>query len=297
MSIVERSPGRTVGRPPRVTVGRLSRRTRALIVRYAILIGVLAISIGPLVWQLSSSLKGSGEALFGTEATFLPQDPSFAAYTTVFEQVPMELYIRNSLIMCLLTVASQVVFPTLAGYMLSRPQWRGRTVFYWLLIVSMMFPFESIMVSLYMQIRDLGLVNSFIGVWLPGAIAAVNVLIMRATFAAVPDEVEDAAMLDGAGEWRRFALIYLPAARGSLVVVVINSFIAAWDDFLWPFIVLRSEELYTLSLGLARLSASSLSFDPRVLMAGSVIAIVPIMVLFIALQKHFFKGVESGAIK
>lgn len=289
MSIVERAPRRTVGRSP--------RRTRALILRYAILTGILAISVGPLLWQLSSSLKGPGEALFGTEATLLPHDPSFAAYATVFEQVPMALYIRNSLIMCLLTVASQVVFPTLAGYMLSRRQWRGRTVFYWLLIVSMMFPFESIMVSLYMQIRDLGLVNSFVGVWLPGAIAAVNVLIMRATFAAVPDEVEEAAMLDGAGEWRRFVRIYLPAARGSLVVVVINSFIAAWDDFLWPFIVLRSEELYTLSLGLARLSASSLSFDPRVLMAGSVIAIVPIMVLFIALQKHFFKGVESGAIK
>jgi multiple sugar transport system permease protein len=106
MSIVKRSPRRTVGHSP--------RRTQALIVRYAVLTGVLAISIGPLLWQLSSSLKGPGEALFGTEATLFPQDPSFAAYATVFEQVPMSLYIRNSLIMCLLTVASQVVFPTLA---------------------------------------------------------------------------------------------------------------------------------------------------------------------------------------
>ncbi|MCF4121298.1 carbohydrate ABC transporter permease [Antribacter sp. KLBMP9083] len=272
-------------------------RQRAVVVRYVLLLLVLAISVGPLLWQLFSSLKGSEEALFGSEATFLPQDPSLAAYRTVFEQVPMAQYIRNSLIMCALTIGSQVVFPTLAGYMLSRRHWRGRSGFYSLLIVSMMFPFESIMVSLYMQIRDMSLDNTFVGVWLPGAIAAVNVLIMRATFAAVPDEIEDAAMLDGADEWRRFFRLYLPAAKGSLVVVVINSFIAAWDDFLWPFIVLRSEELYTLSLGLARLAASSLSFDPRVIMAGSIIAIVPIMVLFIAVQRYFFKGVESGAIK
>lgn len=280
-----------------MTWWRTHGRTRALVTRYVLLLIVLAISVGPLLWQFSSSLKGPQDALYGSDATFFPANPTFAAYQTVFEQVPMGTYIRNSLIMCLLTVFSQVVFPTLAGYMLSRQGWRGRGLFYWVLIVSMMFPFESIMVSLYTQITDLGLDDSFIGVWLPGAIAAVNVLITRAAFSAVPNEVEDAAMLDGAGELRRFWKIYLPAARGAMVVVVINSFIAAWDDFLWPFIVLRSEELYTLSLGLSRLAASSLSYDPRVTMAGSIIAIVPILVLFVALQRYFFKGVESGAVK
>ncbi|MCZ2262247.1 carbohydrate ABC transporter permease [Isoptericola sp. QY 916] len=280
-----------------MTWWRTHGRTRALVTRYVLLLVVLAISVGPLLWQFSSSLKGPQDALYGSEATFFPANPTFAAYQTVFEQVPMGTYIRNSLIMCLLTVFSQVVFPTLAGYMLSRQGWRGRGVFYWVLIISMMFPFESIMVSLYTQITDLGLDDSFIGVWLPGAISAVNVLITRAAFSAVPNEVEDAAMLDGAGEVRRFWKIYLPAARGAMVVVVINSFIAAWDDFLWPFIVLRSEELYTLSLGLSRLAASSLSYDPRVTMAGSIIAIVPILVLFVALQRYFFKGVESGAVK
>ncbi|WP_426625617.1 carbohydrate ABC transporter permease [Leifsonia sp. McL0607] len=276
---------------------RGNRRTRGLIGRYALLVGVLFITVGPLLWQVSASLKGPDEPIFGHVATVLPTQPTLAAYATVFDQVPMVLYVRNSLIMCVLTVFSQIVFPTLAGYMLSRTGWRGRTGFYWLLIISMMFPFESIMVSLYTMITDMNLGDSFVGVWLPGAISAVNVLIMRATFAAVPDEVEDAAMIDGAGEWRRFFTIFLPAAKGSMVVVIINSFISAWDDFLWPFIVLRSESNFTLSLGLSRLDASSLAFDPRVVMAGSVVAIVPILVLFIILQRHFFRGVESGAIK
>lgn len=273
------------------------RRVRGLVVRYLLLLIMLFITVGPLVWQFTSSIKGPEEPLFGTESTLLPQSPTFRAYSTVFDQVPMALYIRNSLIMCILTVASQIVFPTLAGFMLSRKYWRGRKAYYALLIVSMMFPFESIMVSLYMQIQGMGLSNSFIGVWLPGAIGAVNVLLMRAAFAAVPDAIEEAAMLDGAGELRRFWTIYLPAARGTLVVVIINSFIAAWDDFLWPFIVLRSEDLYTLSLGLSRLASSSFGFDPRVVMAGSIIAIVPVLALFIVLQRYFFKGVEAGAVK
>lgn len=290
------SPG-TPRRPLGLPSWRDKGRQRAVVVRYLLLVLVLAITVGPILWQLASSLKGPAEAIFGSSATLLPREPSLAAYEKVFDQVPMTLYMRNSLIMCVLTVTSQVIFPTLAGYMLSRIGWIGRKFFYWLLILSMMFPFESIMVSLYMMVRDMGITDSFVGVWLPGAISAVNVLIMRATFAAVPNEVEEAALLDGANEWTRFRRVFLPAAKGSMVVVVINSFISAWDDFLWPFIVLRSEENFTLALGLSRLSASALSFDPRVIMAGSIIAIAPIMVLFVVLQRYFFRGVESGAIK
>lgn len=272
-------------------------RSRALIIRYALCVIVLFLTVGPLLWQLSASLKGPDEAVLGSDATILPQSPTLDAYFTVFDQVPMARYIFNSLVLCVLSVTSQIVFPTLAGFMLSRRGWRGSRGFYWLLILSMMFPLETIMVSLYTMVSSMGIDDNPVGVWLPGAIAAVNVLIMRAAFSAVPDEIEEAAMLDGANEWSRFRRIFLPQVKGSLVVVVINSFISTWDDFLWPFIVLRSEEMFTLALGLSRLNASSLAFDPRVVMAGAVVAIVPIVILFIFLQRHFFRGIESGAIK
>ncbi|TDD71645.1 carbohydrate ABC transporter permease [Jiangella aurantiaca] len=272
-------------------------RPRELVVRYVVLTLVLALMVGPLLWQLLSSLKGDGEAIFGDAAGLIPREPTLEAYQTVFDQAPMARYMLNSLIMCALTVTSQVIFPTLAGYMMSRQGWRGRKAVYAVLIVSMIFPFESIMVSLFMMVRDAGLVDNLIGVWLPGAIAAVNVLIMRATFDAVPDEVEDAALLDGANEWQRFTKIYLPASVGAMMVVIINSFIAAWDDFLWPFIVLRSENLFTLTLGLSRMAESSLGYDVRIVMAGSVISIAPILILFIVLQRWFYKGVAEGAVK
>jgi multiple sugar transport system permease protein len=272
-------------------------RPRELIVRYILLLLVLGVMVGPIVWQFLSSLKGNGEAIFGDTATLFPREPTFAAYGTVFEQAPMARYMLNSLIMCALTVGSQVIFPTLCGYMMSRRGWRGRKVVYGVLIISMIFPFESIMVSLFMMVQGMGITDNFLGVWLPGAIAAVNVLIMRATFNAVPDEVEDAALLDGANEWQRFTKIYLPASVGALMVVIINSFIAAWDDFLWPFIVLRSESMFTLTLGLSRMAESSLGYDVRIVMAGSIIAIAPILVLFIVLQRWFYKGVAEGAVK
>ncbi|MFC4467696.1 carbohydrate ABC transporter permease [Streptomyces xiangluensis] len=272
-------------------------RPRELVVRYLLLLFVLAITVGPLLWQFLASLKGTTEDVFGANATLLPQEPTLRAYQQVFDQVPVATYIRNSMIVVVLSLVSQLLFSTLAGYMLSKPAWRGRKAVWVLLVASMMFPFEAIMVSLFLSVRDLGLVDSLAGVWLPGFVGAINVLIMRAAFLAVPREIEDSAMLDGAGEWQRFRLLYLPSAFGAMSVVAINTFIAAWDDFLWPLIVLRSEENFTLTLGLARLQTSSFGYDQRVVMAGSVISLIPVLVLFAITQRWFYKGVASGAVK
>ncbi|WP_086663733.1 carbohydrate ABC transporter permease [Lentzea kentuckyensis] len=276
---------------------RRFRGVRRLVPRYAALLFVLFLCVGPLLWQLSSSLKGRDEPVYGADATLVPHDPSLQAYLRIFEQVPMAGYIANSLVICALSLGSQLVLPTMAGYMLSRRGWRGAKAFAGLLVASMMFPFEAIMVSLFLMTGGMGLVDTLVGVWLPGAVSAVNVFLMRAAFSAMPDEVEDAAVLDGATEWQRFLRIYLPAVKGSLTVVAINTFISAWDDFLWPFVVLRSEGNFTLSLGLSRLAQSWLGYDPRVVMAGSMIAILPVIALFVLAQRWFYRGVAEGAIK
>jgi multiple sugar transport system permease protein len=267
------------------------------VVRYLLLLFVLAITVGPLVWQFLASLKGQGENVFGSNASILPQHPTLRAYREVFSQVPVATYIKNSLVVVVLSLTSQLLFSTTAGYMLSKPGWKGQKAVWVLLIASMMFPFESIMVSLFLSIRDMGLVDNLVGVWLPGFVGAINVLVMRGAFLAVPREIEDAGLIDGASEWQRFRYIYLPAAFGAISVVAINTFISAWDDFLWPLIVLRSDAHFTLTLGLSRLSSSSFGFDQRVLMAGSVISLIPVLVLFAITQRWFYRGVASGAVK
>jgi multiple sugar transport system permease protein len=284
----------TVARRPR---WRDYGRPRELVVRYLLLLFVLAITVGPLIWQFLASLKGVNEDVFGRNASLLPHHPTLRAYREVFGQVPVDTYITNSLIVVVLSVTSQLLFSTTAGYMLSKPAWKGRRAVWVLLIASMMFPFESIMVSLFLSIRDMGLVDHLAGVWLPGFVGAINVLLMRGAFLAVPREIEDSAMLDGANEWQRFRHLYLPSAWGAILVVVINTFISAWDDFLWPLIVLRSESNMTLTLGLSRLQNSSFGYDQRMVMAGSVISVVPVLVLFVITQRWFYKGVSSGAVK
>ncbi|MFI1188311.1 carbohydrate ABC transporter permease [Streptomyces californicus] len=265
--------------------------------RYLLLVAVLFLMVGPLAWQLLTSLKGRGEDLFGSAASLLPRDWSLHAYAEVVTSIPIPTYVRNSLSLVVLALVSQLVFATAGGYMLSRPGWRGRKAVSLLLVVAMMFPFESIMVSLFLQIQDYGLVDSLAGVWLPGIVGPINVLVMRAAFLAVPKEVEEAALLDGANEWQRFFRIFLPAGVGGLMVVGVNTVIGAWDDFLWPLLVLQSEETFPLTLGLARLKTSAFGIDERVVMAGSMISVVPILILFFLTQRYFYKGIEAGAVK
>lgn len=275
----------------------IARKRLRLAGRYAVLLSVTVVMVGPLLWQLFIALKGQNESIYGNGAFSVPTHPTLHNFAAVMKQIPVWTYLKNSFTVVGMSIASNLVLATTGGYMLSRPGWRGARAVFLVLVISMMFPFESIMISLFIDIRDLNLIDKLTGVWLPGVVGAFNVLIMRAAFAAVPDEVEEAAVLDGAGEWRRFTRVFLPSARGAMLVVAITTFIGAWDDFLWPFIVLRSDHSFTLTLGLARLQSTSFGFDERTVMAGSIISVIPVLILFIATQRWFYKGVEAGAVK
>jgi multiple sugar transport system permease protein len=151
-------------------------------------------------------------------------------------------------------------------------------------------------ISQYQTVTRLGFGNSLLGVALPSMIGALNVLLMRNAFLAIPAELEDAAVLDGANVWQRLRYLGLPSAKGTLSVIAILTFIAAWDDFLWPLLVLQSPDKLTLTVGLSYLH-SVFSADPRTMAAGTMIALVPVLVLFTALQRFFFRGVGEGAVK
>lgn len=266
------------------------------VVHYAVLIVLLVVMILPLYWMVVTSLRGKGESIFGAVAPF-PVHPSFDAYVSVFSTVPVIKYMVNSGLVVVLSVISECVLSAFAGYALSRRGWRGRRLSLGVILAAILFPFESIMVSLFVMVNSLGLIDSLIGVWLPAFVTPVSILIMRAAFLAVPDELEEAAVLDGANEWQRFWRIFAPAARGATVVVGITTFIGAWDNFLWPLLVLRSDSNYTLTLGLAQLSNSELGYNERVVMAGAVISIIPVLIVFGVAQKYFFRGVGAGALK
>jgi len=264
--------------------------------RYALLMLMLLVVLGPFLWQLSTSLKGLGEDIYTRDPQFLPKEPTLENYVNVMRAIPVLGYILNSLVVAVLTVSGNVIFSTFAGFALARLRWKARRWVLGVLLATLILPGEATIIAQLVTVRSLGLADTLLGVALPGMIATLNVLLMFNAFRQLPEEIDQAAIIDGATSWQRLWLISLPAVRGTIAVVAIFSFIGAWDDFLWPLIALTTPDRFTLTVGLQYL-AGTFSNDPRMVAAGVMIAFVPIAVLFAALQRHFFKGVEEGGVK
>ncbi|MFI6072161.1 carbohydrate ABC transporter permease [Actinoplanes sp. NPDC051343] len=264
--------------------------------RYSLLVFVLLITVGPFLWELSTSLKGAGEDIYTTTPQLIPHQPTFGNYVRVAEAVPVWRYIGNSLIVAALTVGGNIIFATLAGYAIARLRFRGRKLVLGLFLSTLVLPGEVTIISQFVTVRDMGFADSLLGVALPGMVGALNVLLLYNAFRMLPDDVDQAAIVDGANAWQRLILIALPAVRGTLAVVAIFSFIGAWDDFLWPLIVITTPGKYTLTVGLQYLSGTFVQ-DQRMIAAGTMIAFIPIAVIFSVLQRYFFKGVEEGGVK
>ncbi|WP_030347482.1 carbohydrate ABC transporter permease [Streptomyces sp. NRRL S-1022] len=300
MSVLERvRPERpaTAAREPRVTDGH-GRRIRAgeLAWRYLLLLAVLALTAGPFLWQLSTSLKGPTEDIYSSPPRFLPGHPTLHNYARVADTIPVWDYALNSLKVATANVVTNCVGSALAGYALARLRYRGRGAATLVFVLAMLVPVEGIVIAQFTTMRELGLNNTLIGVVLPGAVGAMNVLLMRGAFRNLPYEIEEAAYVDGAHVWQRFWHVALPSVRGTLAVVAVFAFMGAWDDFLWPLIVLSDPSRFTLTIGLNYLHGTFAN-DERLVAAGTVIAVAPLIALFACLQRYFFRGVGEGAVK
>lgn len=267
-----------------------------LVGRYTLLVLVLVVTVGPMLWELSTSLKSITEDVYTATPHFLPQHPTLGNYAKVNETIPVWRFAGNSLIVAVLDVGGNVVGASIAGFALAKLNFRGRRLVLGVFLSTLVLPAEVTIVSQFQTVTDLGLGNTLLGVALPNMISAINVLLMRNAFQSIPPELDDAAVLDGANTWQRFRYIGLPSVTGILSVVCILSFIAAWDDFLWPLLVLQNPNNLTLTVGLAYLQ-NAFSVDPRTLAAGAMIALLPILLLFLLLQRFFFRGVGEGAVK
>ncbi|WP_407826411.1 carbohydrate ABC transporter permease [Schaalia hyovaginalis] len=272
-------------------------RGHRLVIRYLTLIIVAILLVGPLVLPLMAAFKAPGEAVFGQGATLLPQQWSLASFQRLFERTDILGAIGNSAIIASLTVVSNIVLSCAGGYMLSRRGWTGRRIMYVLVLSAMIFPFESIMLSLYKMMVQIDLYNTLPGVWMVAMIGPFQILMMRAAFMGVPDEIEDAALIDGAGELRRFWSIFLPQVRGTLTVVGLTSFIAAWSDFLFPLLMLPDPKKQTLMLALTAIQNSPQGTTYQLVLAGAVVALLPVIILFSVSQRFFFRGIEAGGLK
>ncbi|MCS4485178.1 carbohydrate ABC transporter permease [Gleimia sp. 6138-11-ORH1] len=269
---------------------------QGLIFRYILLVFVMVITVGPFIWQLSTSLKGPFEDIYMFPPNLIPAEPTLENYAEVTRTIPVVSYAWHSLLVALATVVTNVIFATAAGYALAQMQFKGKAILMILILSTLLLPGEVTLTSQYLTVKSMGLANTLVGVFLPGAITAINVLLMTTAAAAVPQSILDAAAIDGASVMQRIRHILWPNVKGMASVVALMSFIQAWDDFLWPLVVLSDPEKYTLTVGMEYLK-STMSNNPRVVAAGTMIALMPIILLFVSTQKQFFRGVEAGGVK
>ncbi|AJT43027.1 ABC transporter permease [Psychromicrobium lacuslunae] len=273
-----------------------STSPRELVIRYVLLLLVLAISIGPFLWQLSTALKSPSEDIYGASSGLIPQNPTGDNFGRVNDAIPVLKYIGNSVIVAALVVFGNIIGCTMAGFALARLKFRGRNLVIGLILATMVLPGEATIIAQYVTVKQLGFADTLLGVALPGMLGMINVLLMWNAFRGIPEEIDQAAIVDGANVWQRIRYIGFPAVKGSLAIVVIFAFIGAWDDFLWPLIVLTTPDNFTLTIGLQYLKGT-FSNDPRLIAAGAMIAFIPIAIVFIAVQRWFFRGVGEGAVK
>lgn len=259
-------------------------------------LGLFAIfALFPLLWMLSVSFMQPGEA-----STFPPplwsRQPTFANYRALFGQAHIGQYFVNSLIVSLAATGLALTFNVLAGYAFAKLAFRGRELAYKALLGGLVIPGQLAMIPLFLMLKSVGLVNTWIGVLVPFMASIFGVFLVRQYALSIPSEMIEAARMEGAGEFRIFRSIVLPNLRPILVTLALFTFLGAWNDFFWPLILLTDSAKFTLPIALASLSREHVQ-DVELMMAGAVVAVGPVLALFLALQRFYIAGLLVGSVK
>jgi len=271
------------------------RRPLASLALHAAL-GVLAVgALVPLLWMAVASLMPAGEAT-SVPIRWWPSRPTLGHYTTLFTRLQLGRDLANSAAVASATTAIALLLNSMAGYAFAKLRFAGRDRLFRLLLVGLVIPGQVAMLPLFLLVRQLGLVNTLAGVVVPGMASIFGIFLVRQYALGIPDSILDAARVDGAGELRIYRQIALPLCVPVLVTLAVFTFLGAWNDFLWPLIVLSDEARYTLPVALANLAGEHVQ-DTELMMAGAVLTVVPVVVLFVALQRYYLAGIMGGGVK
>jgi multiple sugar transport system permease protein len=263
---------------------------------YAVYTLGLVVVAGPFAWMVAGSFKSAPE-LHRFPPTLLPTAPTLDNYRTLFEKLDFPLYLFNSVVVAACVVGGNLLFCSMLGYALTKLHFAGRDRIFLLVMATLMVPSTVTLVPLFVLMSAIGLVNTYAGLILPFAAGPFGVFLMRQFIGTIPDDLVEAARIDGAGELRIFRSVVMPLCRAPLATLGIFTFLASWNNFLWPLVVSTSERMYTLPVGVATFSIGQHSSDYGTLMAGAVVLVVPVVIVFLLLQRHFTQGIAMTGIK
>ena len=269
------------------------RRPLARVALYLILLAGGLMMVFPFVWMVVSSLKDASEIY---SLSLLPEQPSLANYREVLNETPFVRWFANSLLVAGITTASVAFFDSLVGYVLAKFRFPGRQVIFLVILSTLMVPTEMLVIPWYMLSINLHWTDSYWGIMFPGVISAFGIFLMRQFFLGVPDDILDAARIDGFSEFRIFWTIALPLVRPALAALCIFTFLGNWNAYIWPLIVIRSDEMQTLPVGIAYFSSEAGSAF-HLIMAAAAMATIPVIIVFLVFQRQIIKGIALTGVK
>ena len=273
----------------------MKKRIVGPILLHAVLIAGAAVVLMPLVWMVSASFMTAGEAN-SLPPRLLPRHPTLENYAALVTRLDMVRNFANSAIVTVLATVISVLVNSLAGYAFAKLPFAGREKLFRWLASALVVPAQVGMLPLFLMMRELGLVNTYAGVIVPYMASIFGIFLIRQYALSVPDDLLDAARIDGAGEFRIFTMVALPIIKPILVTMAAFTFLSAWNDFMWPLIILSDSAMYTLPVALANLVGEHVQ-DTELMMAGSVVTILPALVVFLIFQRTFIGGIMSGGVK
>lgn len=278
-----------------MTARTRQRRASTLAGNYVLLIVLALIFIGPFVVLVSSSLKPATQDVFSFPPDLMPRPPVVDWFTRAWTVIDFPRYMLNSVIYVGVMVPAYLAVSALTAYPLARMRFPFRTLTFFLFLSTMFLPGELMLIPRFLVVSELGLADTYAGVMLPGLLSAIGIFLLRQTFAGVPQELDDAARMDGCREWGVFWHVMLPAAKPAFAVLAIFGFISVWNSFIWPLVVLKDTSKYPIALGISYLTGVT-GTDVRSLAAGTVISLIPVLIFFILMQRHILEGMK-GAVK
>ena len=272
----------------------MKRRVTAVLWHAALLV-CAALTAFPLLWMVSASFMAPGESNV-LPPPLVPAHPTVQHYAVLFGSLRLGGYLLNSVLVTFGATLASLLLNSMAGYAFAKLRFPGREAIFRVLLTGLVIPAQVAMLPLFLLLKWLGLVNTLVGAALPGFARIFGIFLVRQYALSIPDDLLDAARIDGASELRIYRTVVLPLLRPILVTLALFTFMSAWNDFMWPLIILTDDAKYTLPVALASLSGEHVQ-DTELMMAGATLAVLPVLGLFLLLQRHYVQGIMLGSVK
>jgi multiple sugar transport system permease protein len=284
----------TVATASGFSTARRVRPTQVLL--YGALVLGLVATLAPFAWMFLGSIKPTDE-IVANPSVWLPHSPTLGNFEQLLSKQNFALYFFNSTLVAVTCVGGNLLFSSMAGYAFAKLEFAGKRLLFGLVLTMLIIPGVTTFVPLFVLVSNLGLSNSYLGLILPFVVTPLGVFLMRQFINDIPDSLVEAARLDGAGDARIFLGVIVPLCRPPLATLAILTFLAQWNNFLWPLVIAQTEDHYTLPVALALFSVGANGTNYGLLLAGAVTVVTPIVLLFLVLQKQFIQGIANTGLK